>query len=154
MGTWQKPKWDAGGTRLLWRSSCGCHCMVCKGWDGIRLWVWPGGMLAARLRPSRKGLVTYLDVHLVVGRTMNGSIEPKAHHKDTLVDREPAEGIEWQMGQCPEQLQWPWSSLELWGRHIAHFGLKPHLSHAQSLLPTPFPPKLPRSHLMRSLVPL
>ena len=45
--------------------------------------------------PSRKGLVTYLDVHLVVSRPVNRSIEPKTHHKNALVDREPAEGIEW-----------------------------------------------------------
>lgn len=30
--------------------------------------------------------MTYLDVHLVVSRPVDGSIEPKAHHEDALVD--------------------------------------------------------------------
>lgn len=53
---------------------------------GGRLAAWPG-----------KGLAGYLDVHLVVSRPVDGSIEPKAHHKDALADREPAEGTACQM---------------------------------------------------------
>lgn len=46
---------------------------------------------------AREGAGSYLDVHLVVSRPVDGSIEPKAHHKDALADREPAEGTACQM---------------------------------------------------------
>lgn len=54
---------------------------------------WPG--------PARKGLAAYLDVHLVVSRPVDGPVEPEAHHKDALADREPAGGTQWQTAVSP-----------------------------------------------------
>lgn len=71
-----------------------------------RMWnqaVWgvPRRQAGGVARPARKGLAAYLDVHLVVSRPVDGPVEPEAHHKDALADREPAGGTQWQTAVSP-----------------------------------------------------
>jgi hypothetical protein len=66
-------------------------CVVwSEAWEGVSGWDRTGseggGRTGVGMVWAWVELVAYLDVHLVVSGSVNGSIEPKAYHEDALVD--------------------------------------------------------------------